>query len=103
MSELETVRLQCQALRMPTAVEVAADIFRQAIQEEWSYERCLSALLQQELVGRETRRVQRMIKASQLPAGKTLATFDTQRLPLRVRRQLEELSSGRIASKIVLL
>ena len=94
MSELETVRLQCQALRMPTAVEVAADIFRQATQEEWSYERCLSALLQQELVGRETRRIQRMIKASQLPAGKTLVTFDTQRLPLRVRRQLEELSSG---------
>jgi DNA replication protein DnaC len=94
MSELEVVRLQCQALHLSTAAEVAADILRQATQEEWSYARCLNALLDQELVGRETRRIQRMVKASQLPAGKTLASFDAQRLPLRVRRQLEELSSG---------
>jgi DNA replication protein DnaC len=94
MSELETVRLQCKALRMPTATEVVADVVRQANQEEWSYASCLSALLEQELVGRENRRVQRMNKASRLPTGKTLASFDNQRLPLRVRRQLAELSSG---------
>lgn len=51
-------------------------------------------LLEREIEGRRLRRIERLTKASKLPTGKTLATFDTERLPLRVRRTLPELCRG---------
>ena len=43
---------------------------------------------------RRRRRVERILGGARLPPGKTLATLDTKRLPLRVRRTLPELCSG---------
>ena len=79
---------------MPTAQAVASEVLARALQEEWSFESCLAALLEQELIGRDKRRVERMLKGSHLPQLKTLSTFMTERLPLRVRRQLDELCEG---------
>ena len=38
----------------------------------------------------------RFLKAAHLPPGKTLKTFEQQRLPLRVRRQLAQLAEGEL-------
>lgn len=99
MSSLDVIQLQCKALRMPTAHLLAPEIIQRATQEEWSFEACISALFEQELVGRETRKIERMVKASQLPQGKTLETFQVNRLPLKARRQLDRLTSGEFVEK----
>ena len=44
--------------------------------------------------GRRQRRILRLTKAAHLPPGKTLETFDKQRLPLRIRRLLSQLCQG---------
>jgi DNA replication protein DnaC len=41
-----------------------------------------------------TRKIDRLVKQSHLPAGKTLSTFDQKRLPLRVHRQVPQLRRG---------
>ncbi len=51
-------------------------------------------VLQAEGEDRHERRVQRLRRASRLPAGKTLTTLDHRRLPLTLQRQLRELAAG---------
>ena len=74
-----------------------------AQRENWSWESFLLELLEAEPVpdssnrgmeGRRERRIQRLTQASHLPEGKTLETFDLDRLPLRLRRQLPNLTRG---------
>jgi DNA replication protein DnaC len=79
---------------MPTAGQVVHDVIAAAKQQDWSLEEYTRELLEREIEGRRMRRIERLTKASRLPAGKTLATFDTKRLPLRIRRMLPELSKG---------
>ena len=50
--------------------------------------------MDQELEGRRQRRIARLLKASHLPAGKTLATFELKRLPQRLQRLLPVLCEG---------
>lgn len=95
----EMLRLHCTALRLPTIREVAADTIARAERESWSYETFLAHLLEQEMAGRSRRRIERLQKMSQLPPGKTLARFDANRLPLRVRRMLPQLCTGEFADR----
>ena len=94
MSTVETLRLHCKTLRLPTAAEVVAETLATAQREAWSLEQSLLHLLEQELAGRQRRRIVRLLKQSHLPEGKLLSTFDQQRLPLRIRRLLPQLASG---------
>ena len=91
---LDTIREHCRQLRLPTvAAEVAATLDI-ACREEWPLETFLAQLLEQELDGRRQRRITRLLQAAHLPPDKTLDTFDQQRLPLRVRRQLARIAAG---------
>jgi DNA replication protein DnaC len=94
MSTLETLRLHCKTLRLPTIAQVASDTLAQAQREDWPLELFLVTLFEQELHGRRQRRIARLLRTSHLPEGKTLDTFDPARLPLRIRRILPELSRG---------
>ena len=94
MSQYESLRLHCKALRLPTIREVAGDTIDRAERESWSFEAFLMHLLEQELEGRRRRRIERLQKASHLPPGKTLDQLDERRLPLRVRRMLPRLRNG---------
>ncbi|MBN1920422.1 MAG: ATP-binding protein [Anaerolineae bacterium] len=91
---LDTIRAHCQQLRLPTVAAVVGATLETAQREAWSLETFLTHLLEQELDGRQTRRITRLLKAAHLPPGKTLETFEQQRLPLRVRRQLAQLAAG---------
>lgn len=51
-------------------------------------------VLRAEADGRRQRRVERLQRASKLPAAKTLANFDDSRLPQPLQRQLRELATG---------
>lgn len=62
--------------------------------EDWGYARFLRHLVETEANERLRRRVERLLKESHLPAGKTLASVDHARLPDKVRRQLPTLLTG---------
>jgi DNA replication protein DnaC len=94
MSRLETIAQHLHTLRMPTAVQVVEDLLATGLRENWSLEIFLGELLEQEIDGRRERRIERLKDAAHLPPEKTLATFDQERLPLRLRRLLPQLCSG---------
>lgn len=94
MSQLELLQMQCKTLRMPTARQVVGEVIESAKNQDWSLEEYTRELLEREIEGRRLRRVERLTKASKLPLGKTLATYDTKRLPLRIRRMMPKLCEG---------
>lgn len=94
MSQLEHIQQHLRTLRMPTAVEVVDDLLKTAQSDDWSIADFLAELLDQEIEGRRLRRIERLQRSSHLPAGKTLAGFEQAHLPLRLRRQLQELCEG---------
>jgi len=98
-AQVHALQLQCKALRLPTAAQVIDDSLALAERETWSLATFLGHLFEQELAGRQHRRIDRLLKQSHLPEGKTLATFDDSRLPLRLRRLLPQLGSGEFVDR----
>ena len=96
---LDALRQHCKALCLPTTRQIVGDALETARREDWPLETFLHFLLEQELAGRRQRRIQRRIKESHLPPGKTLSAFDQKRLPLRVRRQLPQLRRGELLDR----
>jgi len=99
MCSLEQIQQNLRTLRMPTAVEVVGDLLTTASRETWTFEVFLAELLEQEMEGRRQRRLERLQKASHLPAGKTLANFEQENLPLQLRRQLTQLCTGEFVGR----
>ena len=96
---VDVLRQYCKALCLPTTRQIVGDALDTARREDWPLETFLHFLLEQELTGRRQRRMERWIKASHLPPGKTLSAFDQKRLPLRVRRLLPELRRGELLDR----
>ena len=94
MSQHEQLLTYCKSLRLPSLGDVLAETLTRAQRESWSVETCLLHLLETEVEGRRRRRIEHLLKQSQLPPGKTLAQFDQRRLPLRIRRLLPQLQAG---------
>ena len=65
-----------------------------AEKEGWNFERFLHHLVELELEQRRQKRLERVLKAAKLPAGKTLATLKQDLLPVKVRRQMATLMEG---------
>jgi DNA replication protein DnaC len=99
MSPHDAIRLHCTALRLPTMAEVVEQTIALAEREAWPLDTFLLQLLEQEVAGRQERRIQRLLTEAHLPEGKTLAGFEQNRLPLRVRRLLPELATGALISR----
>jgi DNA replication protein DnaC len=74
-------------------------VMEEAGRSGWSHEHFLRALCDLELARRAERKQERLLKASRLPAGKTLAMLDQNRLPLRVRRQAASLLDGHFVER----
>ena len=96
---VDMLRQHCKALCLPTTRQIVGDALETARREDWPLETFLHFLLEQELSGRRQRRMERRIKESHLPPGKTLSAFDQKRLPLRVRRQLPQLRRGELLDR----
>jgi DNA replication protein DnaC len=99
MAQIETIQQHFRTLRMPTAVQVVEETIATAQNENWSLEAFLADLLEQEMEGRRLRRIERLKKAAHLPVEKTLASFDQERLPLRLRRLLPQLCTGEFVDR----
>lgn len=99
MSQHEALKLNLKALSLPTAVTVVDELLDTAEREVWSPETFARILTERELDGRRQRRIERLAKAANLPATKTLATLDTKRLPARLQRQLTVLCGGEFVDR----
>ncbi len=96
---IDAINTYCKALRLPTMAQVVDDALVTAQREDWSLETFLHHLLEQEMAGRRERRITRLTKAAHFPPGKTLETFDQNRLPLRIRRQIRQLCEGKFIER----
>jgi DNA replication protein DnaC len=94
MSPLEAIEQHCKELRLSTISQALAEALTEAQQQEWSLESFLLYLLEQEVIRRQERRIERYLRDARLPSGKTLTQFDQKRLPLRLRRQIPGLAQG---------
>jgi DNA replication protein DnaC len=99
MSQLETIRKHLHMLHMPTAVQIVEELLSTGLREDWTLEAFLAELLEQEIEGRGQRRIERLQKAAHLPVGKTLANFEQEHLPLRIRRLLPQLCTGEFVDR----
>jgi DNA replication protein DnaC len=90
----ERLERQLRELHLPTVRSCYAAAARQAEQETSSYERYLLELTERECQERRTKRIERLLRQSQLPAEKDLASFDLKRLPPKVARQVRSLLEG---------
>lgn len=88
------VGMLLRSLKLPGFVRAYADTAGQAEREGWGFERYLGQLAEIEIEDRRRRRIDRLLRASDLPHDKTLATLDLARLPAPVRRRLPGLCEG---------
>jgi DNA replication protein DnaC len=89
-----TLPILLRSLGLTTMAREHDDTLARAEAEHWGYPRFLRHLVETEANERLRRRVERLLKDSRLPAGKTLASLDQARLPEKVRRQLPTLLTG---------
>jgi DNA replication protein DnaC len=76
MHNQATLPLLLKQLHLSSMYTQWEEISLQAEQEKWDYPQYLTALANCELATRQQQRIQRHIKGSALPPGKTLDTFD---------------------------
>jgi DNA replication protein DnaC len=81
-------------LRMPTVRENYREAATRARRESLSYERYLLELVRAEAQMRRQNRIERLLRQSRLPLEKNLSSFDLERLPLRLRQQVQVLLEG---------
>jgi DNA replication protein DnaC len=92
--DIHTLPSMLTALRLPSFHKLWQEIATRADTEGWSAARFLAVLAEYELAERDMRRVRRHLNEAQLPAGKTLATFDFKALPTLPRPRIEALAAG---------
>ncbi len=81
-------------LRLATIRERFEEAAQQAVQESLGYERYLLDLVQRETEVRQHRRIERLLRASDLPLEKTLETFELSRLSPKVVQQVNLVRQG---------
>jgi DNA replication protein DnaC len=80
-----------RSLKLPTIAREHEAAITRAEAENWGYSRLLAYLVESEANDRLQRKIQRQLKDSNLPPGKTLESLDQKKLPDKVRRQLTTL------------
>lgn len=86
-------------LHLPMFREYHQDFAQKAIADELGYEEYLHELAQRECEVRRANKIERLVKASKLPLEKTLQTFETDRIPTGIRRQVKVLCEGGFADR----
>ena len=94
-----SLHLMLRSLKLPSFVANHEEISGQAERQGWTFSQALRQLCELEIHDRRERRIERLMKASGLPADKTLATLDDKKLPAKVRRQLPALCEGGFAER----
>jgi DNA replication protein DnaC len=88
------LQLMLRKLRLPTFAGTYEQVALRAERDGWTLGQALRHLCELELEERRVRRIERLLKASALPADKTFATVDIKRWPTKAQRQLAPLRGG---------
>jgi DNA replication protein DnaC len=88
------VELLLSELRLPSMRLRWAALAEQSDKEGWPAARFLATLIEHEVADRSCRRMERHLAEARLPAGKTLATFDFEAVPMVSKAQVVALASG---------
>nr|GAJ37679.1 putative insertion sequence ATP-binding protein Y4IQ/Y4ND/Y4SD [Bradyrhizobium sp. DOA9] len=88
------VELLLNELRLPGVKAIWLKLAAQSDKEGWPAARFLAALAEHEAADRTRRRIERHMVEARLPAGKTLATFDLESVPMLSKAQAMALAAG---------
>ncbi len=92
MTQTATLPLLLKQLRLGSFSRHWEAMLEQSTQRSWNAAQYLTALCEQELADRHSRRISRYTKESQLPSGKTLSSFDFTQVPELKAEQIEALA-----------
>jgi len=98
MEDLET---GLKVLRLPTFLSLWRPLAKQAEEQGAGYVDYLKELVEAELEERRKRRIQRLLRSSQLPPGKTFENFNEARFRQKVRAQVRALLDGSFLSEAI--
>ena len=91
---IDSLILILKSLNLTTAAKIYDEALEKAERENWGYRKFLLYLLENEEQTRNDRRIERLLKQSKLPDGKTLAALDDKLLPEKCRRMLPSILDG---------
>lgn len=90
----DALEMLFREFRLPTMAGRFTEFIASAEAQNWGYRKLLLHLCEAEAGDRRERKLERLLRASGLPAGKTLGNLDEAKLPPKVRRQLPTLLEG---------
>jgi len=90
----DSLGLLLKAFRLPTMAEMYERVVAEAEQHGWGYRKFLLHLCEAEAQDRAERKLERLLKQSGLPGGKSLGSLEEAKLPVKVRRVLPSLLDG---------
>jgi len=93
MQQPESLPLLLKQLNLSTMIQQYQRQAEEAEKEHWSYLGYLGRLCHLESISRREKRLQRYIRASKLPVGKTLPHFDFQAIPSVNAAKIEALGA----------
>jgi DNA replication protein DnaC len=88
-----------RSFSLPTMAAMWAESVARAERENWGYKRLLQHLCESEEQDRRERKMQRLLKASGLPEGKTMGNLDEKLLPTKIQRLLPTLLEGHFVER----
>src|SRR3974390_3861215 len=97
----DSLGLLLKAFRLPRRAEIYEQVVGQAEQQGWGYRKFLQHLCEAEAQDRAERKLERLLKQSELPGGKTLSSLNEAKLPAKVRRVLPTLLDGGFVRRAV--
>jgi len=89
-----TLSMLLRGLKLPSIAAQHEEVAGQAERGGWGFQQYLRHLIELEHSQRKTRRIERLLKSSGLPAEKTLSALKLEKVPSKVRRQLPSLCEG---------
>lgn len=95
----DSLGLLLKAFRLPTMAEIYARVVQEAEQQGWGYRKFLQHLCEAEAQDRAERKLERLLKQSGLPGGKTLGSLEEGKVPAKVRRVLPSLLDGSFVTR----
>lgn len=94
MKKIVSTEMLLRSLYLTTMARQYEELANRAEKDDWGYTQYLHNLSEIELSQRRRRRIQRRLKQSNLPEGKTMEALDQKQLPLKIRRQIPRLLEG---------
>lgn len=94
MHETATLPILLKELKLSAMGRLWGSMAEEAMKEGWAHPRFLTALCEHEVEERYQKRTERYMKLSNLPPGKSLATFDFSHAPTVSKAKVQDLASN---------